>query len=551
MIAGVDDAVLAAWALVIVVALPLAGALFALVMPGEDRLALRYVGMGTSVGSALIGLFAVSLAMDAPLALERLGVRVSLDGLSAPLLLSLVVAAPIALRSGAPRIFERTQFYVVTVLLTEGLLAAALVVDSVLLRLAIATTGAVPLFALVALFGGPQRGTTTLRAAMIWLSVDVAALAVVAWLAARAGVDVPRAHIHDLTTAAANLPAHLKPWVFLVLVAPGLVRLAAGPFSVWLASFLDEAPVSAAILACCGAASVGAHLVVRIAVPACPEGLQTVLPAFVAIGALSVLLSGLIAVAERDLRRLLAQLVQGGGATAAVALVSLDERALATGLVHVVASGAAAALVLTAVEAIERRFETRDAVELAGLGQVNPLLAAFLILGLFAFIGIPALGAGTTLWATASSVGRAQALVAAGLPPLSSAWLAVSLVAAALLASAGVAGTARRLLQPPPRKARAATHAVEGVLTVGQAVRLFIPAAAMLLVGLGAGVLIDAGSGTAREIAVAARARAGLLEVAGEPFPAGPPATPLLEPRLESPEPSLDDVGPAPGKDLP
>lgn len=543
MIGGMDDALLAAWALVLTVALPIAGGLFALVMPGDDRLALRYVGMGTSVGTALIGVFAVSVGLDAPLALERLGVRVTLDGLSAPLLLSLMVATPIALRSGAPRIFERTQFYVVTVLFAEGLLAAALLVDAVLLRVAIATVGAVPLFTLVALFGGPLRGTTTLRAAIIWLILDIGALAVIAWLAARAGVDVHRVQVDDLTAATAALPPALKPWVFLVLVAPGLVRLAAGPFSVWLASFLDEAPVSAAILASCGAAPVGALLVARVAVPACPEGAHGVLPVFAGIAALSVLLSGVIAIAERDLRRLLAQLLQAGGATAAVALVSLDEHALATGLVHVVALGASAALALTAVEAVERRFETRDAVDLVGLGQANPILAIFLVLGLLALVGIPALGAGTTLWATASAVTRADALVAAGLPPLASAWLAASLVGGALLASVGVAGMARRVLQPPPRKARAVGPAVERVLTFGQASRLFVPATAALLMGLAAGALIDAARGPATEIAARARAHAGVIDEPIDPFPTRMGSVPFFIPRGPAADP-MDPVDP-------
>ena len=245
--------------LLLVAALPLAGALFVLVMPGAGRLSLRYVGMGTSVAAGICALRAAWLAVSAPVALDVAGVRLSLDGLSASLIVSLAVATPIALRSGAPRVLERTQFYVVTVLFAEGLLATALVVDAPLLRLAVAPIAAVPLFALVALFGGPMRGTTTLSAAMIWLLVDVAALAVVAWLAAKAGVDIPRARIEDLAASAAALPPSWQPWVFLVLAAPGLVRLAAGPFSVWLASFLDEAPVSAAILAACGAAPLGAQ----------------------------------------------------------------------------------------------------------------------------------------------------------------------------------------------------------------------------------------------------------------------------------------------------
>ncbi|HEY4222189.1 MAG TPA: proton-conducting transporter membrane subunit, partial [Myxococcota bacterium] len=438
MIPGVPDP----WLLLVAAALPVAGALFVLVMPSADRLALRYVGMGTSIAAGLAGLRSAWVAMGAPISLDVAGARLSLDGLSAPLLLSLAVATPIALRSGAPRIFERTQFYVVTVLFAEGLCAAALVLDAPLLRLSVAVIAAVPFFALVALFGGPQRGTTTLSAAMIWLLVDVAALAVIAWLAARAGVSAPHASVADLALAASKLPPAWKPWVFMVLAAPAFTRLAAGPFSVWLASFLDQAPVSAAILAACGAAPLGAQMLVRIAIPSCAEGLLAILPWIAGVGALSVALSGIIAIGERDLRKLLAQLLQAAGATAATTLCCLGDEAMAAGVIHVVTTGAAAGLVLAAVEAIERRYETRDAVELAGLGQSTQLLATFLIVGLLCLVGIPALGAGTTLWSAAAAVASSPGLPGAGLSGVSNLVLAIALVAGAALASAGVAAAA-------------------------------------------------------------------------------------------------------------
>ena len=218
-----------------------------------------------------------------------------------------------------------------------------------------------------------------------------------------------------------------------------------------------------------------------------------------------MVLSGVIAIGERDLRRLLAQLLQAAGATSAVALLCLGGDAIAAGTVHVVASGAAAALALAAVEAIERRYETRDAVELAGLGQSSALLATFLIVGLFALVGIPALGAGTTLWSTVSALARSPGLGAAGVPASLSAWLAGAIVVGALLASAGVAGAARRLLQPAPKKARRSP--LEG-LNVGQAVRLFVPATAALAAGLAAGTLIDMARGSALAESPPKRARA-------------------------------------------
>lgn len=494
------------WALAAVILLPTLGALFALAMPSADRLALRYVGLGAALG--VVGLIVWKLlgALATPIALELPGVRLTLDALSVLALLSLAIATPVALRSGAPRIFERTQFYVVTLLFAEALFVAAILIEAPFIRLVVAALGAVPFFALVALFGGPLRGTTTMRAAMVWLTVDTLALAVLAWLAARAGVDVTRADAAALRRAVTGLDDVVAPWVVLALAAPGLVRLAAGPFSLWVASFLEEAPVSAAILAASGAAPLGTLLIAHLAVPACAPGVLVLLSWTAVVGAVAALLSGLMAVAERDLRRLVAHLVQAAGAASAVAMLALDERALAVGVLHSVAAGASAGMALAAIEAVERRAETRDAVELAGLGQANPLLALLLVVGLSALAGVPVLGAGATLWQLVDVVARMDVLVAAGLPTLVSVWIAIGLVVGALVALAGVAAVARRLLQPaPPRKA---SHIVE-VLTFAQGLRLLVPAAFVVAMAVGAQELVDTGAAAARSSVQAARVAAG------------------------------------------
>jgi NADH:ubiquinone oxidoreductase subunit 4 (subunit M) len=478
------------FALFLTVALPIGGALFCLAMPGVDRLALRHVGVAVGIAAGLCALVAVRAGRASFSAFD---VTLRIDTLSAPLLLTLAVFGPVALRAGAPRVFERTQFYVVTALFLQGMLAAALLVDAPLLLLGILPLSAVPLFALVALFGGPLRGSTTLKTAVVWILVDIVALAALALVAADAGVDVTTAALPDLARAAAARPVEEQRWLFLALAAPAFVRLAAGPFSVWLAAFLDEAPVSAAVLACCGAAPVGVHVLARVALPIAPHGAADLIPVFFFFGVLAFLVSGLIAVAERDLRRLCAQLLQIGGASAALALCTFDAAAVAIGTVHVVATGASAALFLIAVEAAERRFETRDVVELSGLARSVPLVGGLTLLGLCALVGVPATGAGTTLWMCATAFARAPTL-----PPFSGPLLAAALAGGALLAAAGAAAVARRALAPPHRKHRRFLEEVTGP----QAARLWVPALLAVIIGLAAPFFVERAVPAARALGI-------------------------------------------------
>ncbi|MBI1946821.1 MAG: hypothetical protein HYS27_14085 [Deltaproteobacteria bacterium] len=508
-------ALLDAWGLALVPFLLVSGALFVLVMPSPDRLALRHVGLAVSITAGLVGLRVASLAVAAPLELQLLGATLRLDALNAPMLVIACIAVPIALRAGAPRVFERTQFYVVTVLFCGGLGAAALLVAAPVVKLVIATLAAVPLFALVSLFGGPQRGSSTMKAAVLWLLVDAGAMAAAVLLAARAHVPVATATVDDLAVGASAQPQEQSALLFLALAAPGLVRLAAGPFSVWLSDFLEQAPVSAAVIASATAAPLGLELLARVALPAAPAGALALLPAFLFVGLLALAVSAILALAERELRRLTAQLLHLAGAAAALAVVSFGGGAIAAAVGLVVAAAASAMLTLCTVESIERRYETRDCVELIGLGHQTPLLAALLAAGLFGLGGIPLIGAGTALWLLAGEVGSGPAFAAAALPPSWLLMLQVAIVAAAALGSIGVATAMRRLLLPAVRRTRRDLESV----TAGQAVRLLVPAAVALLAGPMAAVIVHNARPVADQLARTAAMRAAVrTPAAAEPF---------------------------------
>ena len=494
------------WGLVMVPLVMVSGALFVLVMPSPDRLALRHVGLTISIGAGLVGLRVASLAATAPRTLSWMGAHLRLDALNAPMLVMLCIAIPIALRAGAPRVFERTQFYVVTVLFCGGLGSAALLAEAPIVKLAISTLAAVPLFALVSLFGGPLRGSSTMKTAVLWLLVDAAGIAAAVLLAARAHVDVSVASVDDLAAGAATQSSEHGALLFLALAAPGLVRMAAGPFSVWLADFLEQAPVSAAIVATACAAPLGLELLARVALPTVPAGALSLLPAFFFVGLLALAVSAILALAERELRRLTAQLLHVAGAAAALAVITFGGGAIAAATGLVVATAASAMLALCTIESIERRYETRDCVDLIGLAYQTPLLAALLAAGLLGLTGIPLVGAGTALWLLAAELGSGPAFTAAALPPSWQLILEIAVVSAAAIGSVGVATAMRRLLLPAVRRTRRDLESV----TAGQAMRLLVPAAVALLAGPAAAVIVQMARPIADELARAATLRAAV-----------------------------------------
>ncbi len=372
-----------------VLVLPLLGAAFSLVLPADDRLTLRAVGVVAGVG-AFVAAVALTLRGGATLAVPATGLVVSWSGAAVPAALTVLGVGPMALRAGAPRVKSALPAYVVTVLGTVALSVLAIVLVDARAAVAAATVAAVPPFALVALFGGPERGSVSYRAAGLWLLADAAALA-----------------------ALALLPAWRGPLLVVAALGPGLVRLAAGPWGLWALPVFEQAPVAAACLMVGAVGPVGAMLLSRTAAVPGVAPADLVVPVVIVLAVAAAVGAALVLV-ERDLRRLVAHLAGVIGALAAAGFLVMGTGA-AIGLV--VLGGFAASLALMVVEAIERRLETRRIPELAGLLAGAPVLGLLLPLSLLALTGLPWPGVGAAAWPAIAALARQDqsALGAAGL----------------------------------------------------------------------------------------------------------------------------------------
>jgi NADH:ubiquinone oxidoreductase subunit 4 (subunit M) len=445
------------WALPLV---PLLAALTAAAIPSNDRLTLRALGVGALVAALLAGVVAVgmgrsSIATGALVAPGLWPVLAAVPPLAlAPIavlpLLTVLVALPIALRAGAPRVQEGTAAYVV-ICLAEGVaVTGALLVVDVVDAVAAALVAAVPGFALVALFGGPERGTVTWRAASLWLVVDGLALAVLAGHASAAQLGVPR------------------EWLTLVVLGPGLVRLAAGPWGLWALPLFEMAPVTGAMSAAAVSFPLGAVLLWRAAQVVGAPGLSAVAPVVSALLAGSILVGGVLVTMERDLRRIAAHWVGVIGSIAALGLLAAvaSGRAATDAVALACLGGLAIGLLLIVVEAIERRLETRRIIQLGGLFGAAPLLAALLPLSMMAVAGVPGPGSARALWPTLGGILAASPAFA---------WGGLAAVVGVLMGWIGCAVAVARVVQPQTRK-----HGQFIRVSFRQGIRLMVPVAALV-----------------------------------------------------------------------
>jgi NADH-quinone oxidoreductase subunit L len=278
------------------------------------------------------------------------------------------------------------------------------------------------------------------------------------------------------TLALDALPAVAGGWGDLAVA--GIVLAALGksaqlPFSFWLSGAMHGPSPVSALLHSATMVAAGAYLLLRTAPALAATGWATTLVAWVGAG--TALLLGLVALAQNDLKQLLAA---STSAQIGFMVLAAGVGAVPGGVLQTAAHAATKSLLFLVAGAWLVRVGTRRLDGLRGAARRHPVLGAAFTVGALALAGVPPTG----LWVSKDAV-LAGALT--GGPALYLVGLAAGLV------SAGYAAKALWFVwrPTPPATEDAAVGRGGSRMQGGVAVALAIAAAAAGLLALGPGVL--------------------------------------------------------------
>ena len=385
----------------LLVAVPLlAGA--ALLVTGADRFA-RPAGLATAVVTLALAITAAVTRPAADLAfLDGIAFGLRVDGLSSVMVVTVAVVLLAVLVFAAGDIDDaQARFFGLMLVFAGAMLVTVTATTMVALLMAWEVMGAAS-YALIGFWWRePRRATSGTVAFLTTRAADLGL-----YLAAGAAF-AGGAHGLGLDTFA-GLPDGWRDVVAAGIVLAAFGKSAQLPFSFWLSRAMDGPSPVSALLHSATMVAAGGYLLLRVEPLLAATPWAALVVAWV--GAATAVLLGAVAVAQDDLKQLLAA---STCAQVGVIVLAAGTGGVASGGAHLVAHALAKSLLFLCAGAWLTAVGSKHLPALRGAARHYPLVGITFTAGALALAGIPPL----SLWATKDHVlaGTPTALHLAGL----------------------------------------------------------------------------------------------------------------------------------------
>ena len=323
--------------------------------------------------------------------IEPIGLSYSLaiDGLSLPLLVLNALLTIIAIYSIGESV-ERPRLYYALLLLINAGITGALTAQNLLLFVVFYELELIPFYLMIAIWGGEKRGYAATK---FLLYTAVSGLLVLAAFLGIGFLNGATSFDYDTITTQ-GLPLTTQLILLTVLLVGFGIKIPLVPLHTWLPDAYTEASPAVTILLGGILAKLGTYGLIRFGLQLFPDTWSIVAPGLAIIGTVSVMYGALSAIAQKDIKRMVAYSSIGHMGYILVAAAAGTQLSILGAVAQMIGHGLILALLFHLVGIVERKVGTRDLDVLNGLmNPVRglPLTSALLIMAGMASAGIPGL----------------------------------------------------------------------------------------------------------------------------------------------------------------
>jgi len=313
------------------------------------------------------------------------------DGFSVLLILLTTLMGVIAVLSSWDAITERVkEYYIFLLVLQTGMLGAFMSLDFLLFFL-FWEVMLVPMYFLIGIWGSANRLYSAIKFFLYTLVGSVVMLlGILALYFAYHGTtgeytfDITRYQTH-------NFPTDLQWWVFLAFFLGFAIKVPMFPFHTWLPDAHTDAPTAGSVILAAVLLKMGTYGFIRFSLPILPDATRAFVPMMVTLSIIGIVYGALVAMAQRDWKRLVAYSSVSHMAMVMLGMFALNPVGITGSIVQQLNHGISTGALFLLVGVVYERRHTREISEYGGLSKVMPVYAAIFLLMTMSSIGLPAL----------------------------------------------------------------------------------------------------------------------------------------------------------------
>ncbi|WP_017655049.1 NADH-quinone oxidoreductase subunit M [Fortiea contorta] len=321
--------------------------------------------------------------------IDALGLNYNLgiDGLSLPLLLLQGLLTCIAIYS-TDQSLQRPRFYYCLILLLSAGVTGAFLAQDLLLFFLFYELELIPLYLLIAIWGGEKRGYAATKF-LIYTAVSgvliLASFLGMVWLSGSANFGLETLHTQSLPLATQLL------LLGGILVGFG-IKIPLVPFHTWLPDAHVEASTPISVLLAGVLLKLGTYGLLRFGMNLLPTAWSYLAPWLATWAVVSVLYGASCAIAQKDMKKMVAYSSIGHMGFILLAAASATPLSVLGAVMQMVSHGLISALLFLLVGVIYKKAGSRNLDVVRGLMNPErgmPVIATLMVLGVMASAGIP------------------------------------------------------------------------------------------------------------------------------------------------------------------
>lgn len=262
-----------------------------------------------------------------------------------------------------------------------------------------------PMYFLIGIWGGPRRAYAAIKFFIYTLAGSVFMLLAFIWFYLNCdpsylvdGSPVTRTFsIPELQRVAwlakdqmiLGIMAVKVVWVWLFIGFA--IKIPMFPFHTWLPDAHVEAPTAISVILAGVLLKMGTYGILRINMTLLPEASQWAAPAMATFGVINILYGAFCAMAQKDLKKLVAYSSVSHMGFTLLALGAMTPQGIQAALVQMFNHGLITGMLFTLVGVVYDRVHTRDIDKFGGLAKEMPLYTALVGFAFMASLGLPGL----------------------------------------------------------------------------------------------------------------------------------------------------------------